>query len=66
MSRRLPYDQMIIELDKLFFGGTIENMEQAEDRADTIEAYLESCGWSWDAIVEHMANETSTLRDSYN
>lgn len=66
MSLKVPYDQMVIELDKLLLGGTIQNMDQAQDRADTIEAYLEACGWSWETVVEHMANESNTIRNNDN
>lgn len=55
--KRIPYQQMVIGLDKLFFGGTITNGDQAEERADTIEAYLEGCGWDWDSVLEEMCRE---------
>lgn len=55
--KRLPYDQMVLELDKLFFGGKLENLQQAEDRAETIEAYLEACGWNWDLVLQEMGRE---------
>jgi hypothetical protein len=59
---RIPYAQMTIGLDQLFFGGKIENQQQAEFRADTIEAYLEACGWDWDAVLEEMSRETPQLQ----
>jgi hypothetical protein len=43
---------MSIGLDRLLFGGKLENQEQAEERVETIEAYLEATGWSWDEILE--------------
>jgi hypothetical protein len=55
--KRIPYSQLVIELDKLFFGGQITNMEQAEERRETIEAYLEGCGWDWDSIIDEMCRE---------
>lgn len=55
--KKLPYNQLVLGLDKLFFGDKIENQEQAEERIDTIEAYLEACGWSWDSILEEMCRE---------
>lgn len=55
--KKIPYQQLVIGLDKLFFGGKIENRGQAEERADTIEAYLEGCGWDWDSVLEEMCHE---------
>lgn len=52
-SKKIPYEQLVIGLDKLFFGGKIENLEQAEERADTIEAYMEACGWTWDELINY-------------
>lgn len=56
---KLPYAQLVLELDKLFFGGKIDNQEQAIERADTIEGLLEATGWNWDMIIEHMLNENN-------
>jgi hypothetical protein len=50
---RIPYNLMVLELDKLMFGGKIENEQQAEDRAETIEAYLEATGYTWDDIINY-------------
>jgi len=62
-SKRIPYQQLVLELDKLFFGGSITNRDQAEERADTIEEYLEACGWDWDSVLEEMCREeTSQLQ----
>jgi hypothetical protein len=58
--KRIPYSQLVIELDKLFFGGQITNMEQAQERHETIEAYLEGCGWDWDSIIDEMCREETT------
>lgn len=55
--KRIPYSQLVIGLDQLFFGGKIENQDQAQDRAETIEAYLEACGWNWDMVLEEMCRE---------
>jgi type I site-specific restriction endonuclease len=60
--KRIPYSQLVIGLDQLFFGGKIENMEQAEERADTIDAYLEANGWDWDSVLEEMSRETPQLQ----
>lgn len=56
---RIPYSQLVIELDKLMFGGKIENEQQALERADTIEVYLEACGWNWDQVIIQMSLEDS-------
>jgi len=50
VRNRLPYSQLVIELDKLFFDGKIEDQQQAEERVETIEAFLEACGWDWDSV----------------
>jgi hypothetical protein len=44
-------------LDKLFFGGKIDNQEQAIERADTIEGLLEATGWNWDQVLEEMCKD---------
>jgi len=54
---RIPYSQLVIELDKLMFGGKIENEQQALERADTIEVYLEATGWTWDMILGEISLE---------
>lgn len=59
---RVPYSQLVIGLDQLFMGGKIENMDQAVERADTIEAYLEACGWNWDTVLEEMSRETQQVQ----
>lgn len=55
--KRIPWSQLTLELDRLFFGGHIANMGEAEERAETIEAYLEACGWNWDLVLEEMCRE---------
>lgn len=55
--KRISWSQLTLELDRLFFGGHIGNMEQAVERADTIDAYLEACGWDWDSVLEEMLRE---------
>ena len=62
--KRLSYEQMVLGLDQLFFGGKLSNQDEAVERADTIDAYIEACGWSWDSILEHMSHEESSVRDS--
>jgi hypothetical protein len=61
VRNRLPYSQLVIELDKLFFS-RIDSDQQAEERVDTIEAFLEACGWTWDEVLEEMANEAGKLQ----
>lgn len=61
--KRLSYEQMIIGLDQLFFEGKLSSQIEAEERVDTIEAYIEACGWNWDSILEHTSHEESTVRD---
>lgn len=61
MRNRLPYSQLVIELDKLFFS-RIDNDQQAEERVDVIETLLEACGWTWDEVLEEMANEAGKLQ----
>lgn len=58
--KKVPYDQLTIVLDKLIFGGDINSDEEAVDRLETIEAYIEACGWSWNDILEMIANESSS------
>lgn len=55
--KKIPYDQFVIGLDKLFFGRKLESQDQAEDQADTIDAYIEACGWTWDDMLLHLLNE---------
>lgn len=58
--KKIPWSQLTLELDRLFFGGHIANQEQAEERAETIEAYLEACGWTWDLVLEEMCREKAS------
>jgi len=58
--KRIPWSQFVIGLDRLFFGGKITTMEQAETRADTIDAYLEACGWDWDSVLDEMCREETS------
>ena len=54
---RIPYNQMVLELDRLMFGGKLENEQQAEERAATIDAFLEATGWNWDMILGEISLE---------
>jgi hypothetical protein len=51
--KRLSYSQMVLGLDQLLFGGKLENIEQAEECAATIEAYMQACGWTWDELLNY-------------
>lgn len=69
--KRLSYNQMVVGLDKLFFGGVLKTDSQAQDQLETIDAYLEACGWTWDDIIEEMLHEdfedqTTTKQSSGN
>jgi hypothetical protein len=54
---RIPYNQMVIGLDRLMFHLPIENQQQALERAATIDAYLEACGWNWDDLLNGVFSE---------
>ena len=54
---RMPWSQFVIGLDRLMLDGHIANMQQAEERAETIDAYLEACGWTWDLVLEEICRE---------
>lgn len=45
---KIPYDQMIIGLDKLFFSDG-----DPEEKDKIILSYLESTGYTWDDILNH-------------
>jgi len=47
---------MSIGLDNLIFGGSINNNDQAEERLETIEAYLQGCGYTWDDVIENICH----------
>ncbi len=51
---KLSYQQVSIELDKLYFSSA-----SAEERAATIEAFLESVNWSWDQLISHIIGENN-------
>ncbi len=60
---KIPYSQMIMGLDALFFGGELKNDQDALERADTIDAYLEGCGYTWDDVLEGMCHEEDSVFD---
>jgi hypothetical protein len=47
-------------LEKLFFEGDLSTDELAMERADTIDAYIEACGWNWDQVLEEMGREENS------
>jgi hypothetical protein len=56
--KKIPFDQMIIGLDDLFFRGKpLQTIQDGIERVDTIEAYLEATGYTWDDILDHMLAE---------
>lgn len=55
--KRISWSELTLHLDRLFFGGHIANQEQAEQRAETIDALLEGCGWTWDQVLEELCRE---------
>ena len=65
--KRISYNKLVFELDRLFFGSKLENQEQAEKQYDTIEVYLEAVGWTWDDILKEMCNEeVEELRSKFH
>jgi hypothetical protein len=58
-SKKIPFSQMILGLDKLFFGNGPETDEQLLGRAGTIEAYIEGCGYTWDEVLDGICAETA-------
>ena len=58
--KRVPYSQMSMGLEKLFFEGDLSTDELAMERADTIDAYIEACGWNWNQVLEEMGREENS------
>lgn len=50
---KLPYQQVSDQIDRLFFSPLYPN-ETTELRSLTIEAYIESAGWTWDEVIEQL------------
>lgn len=46
-------------LDQLFFTPLVKD-EDALDRAQTIDTYLVSNGWTWDEYINELSNEQMT------
>lgn len=56
--KKIPFDQFIIGLDNLFFSGKpLQSIQDGIERVDTIEAYLDACGYTWDDVLDHMLAE---------
>lgn len=53
MSKKIPYSELSIELDKFFFlpFGADESPTM---RADALDAYLLSVGWTWDDVLKEI------------
>lgn len=60
--KKIPYAQLIIGLDQLFFGKM--GSESVEARAEAIERYLSSNGWTWEEVHEASAIEEATKLQS--
>jgi hypothetical protein len=58
--KKIPFDQMIIGLDNLFFK---DHYDVVKD-ADLIDAYIEGCGWDWGSILEYLSKEHLSLFDN--
>lgn len=54
---RSSYQDLLLGLDQLFFTPLVQH-ETAEDRAQTIEAFLAAKSWTWDEILEEIGNDT--------
>lgn len=44
-------------LDQLWFTPLIEN-ETPDDRAQTVDTFLNANGWNWDDVINHLAKES--------
>jgi hypothetical protein len=51
---------MLLGLDQLLFNNKIISQKQAEMFADAIDNYLQSCGWSFELILQQMLDEIAT------
>ena len=55
---KIPFDQMILGLDKLFgINQPLDSLKDELERIDTISAYLEAAGYTWDDVLDHMMSE---------
>lgn len=58
VHKKIPINQMLIGLDDLFFRGKpLQSIQDGMEQVDTIEAYLEATGYTWDDILDHMLAE---------
>lgn len=53
MTKKATYSQVSEQMDKFFFLPFTEG-ETPEIRATSIDAYLESVGWTWDDVLNEM------------
>jgi hypothetical protein len=56
----MTWDQIQPVLDQLFFSQLLPQ-ETVETRAETIEVFLSSNGWSWDKILDYLVMEDTIL-----
>lgn len=56
---RADYPSIVSGLDQLYFSPLLED-ETLQERANTIEVFLVSNGWTWDEYLEELSNEKPT------
>ncbi len=54
---KAPWATISIGLDQLWFTPLFD-CETIQDRADAIENFLKANGWTWDEILNHIAEES--------
>jgi len=64
--KRLPYQQMILGLDRLLLNSRITDWQSTAQHADAIDEYIEQCGWSWKDIIDYMIKETEAKNELAN
>ncbi len=53
---KAKWETISIGLDQLWFS-PLGDCETIQDRADAIDTFLSSNGWSWDEVLEYIAKE---------
>lgn len=61
-SKKITYSELSIELDKFFFLPFGKD-ESPEMRAEALDAYLKSVGWTWSEILNHLLHEDLSRND---
>jgi len=56
VEARLSWEMVKVGLDQLFFNPFCRD-ETPQDRADAIDQFLTVNGWTWDEVLEGIANE---------